>query len=46
LNRNYDWDFGKGEGSSSFPCSNMFRGPYPFSEPETKAMKRFIEEKA
>lgn len=36
LNRNYDINFG-GEGSSSNPCSFLYQGPHPFSEPEVKA---------
>jgi len=37
LNRNYDWEFNSTDipGSSQDPCSETFRGPYPFSEPET-----------
>jgi carboxypeptidase T len=37
LNRNYDWEFNSTliPGSSDNPCSETYRGPYPFSEPET-----------
>ena len=37
LNRNYDWEFNSTSiaGSSDDPCSETYRGPYPFSEPET-----------
>jgi Zinc carboxypeptidase len=43
LNRNYAWAFGNSwQGSSEDPCDETFRGPYPFSEPETKAMRDFI----
>lgn len=42
LNRNYDWDFNDDLGSSTDPCSDSYRGPFPFSEPETQAMKNFI----
>lgn len=42
LNRNYDWDFGNGSGSAADPCNQAFRGPSPFSEAETIAMKDFV----
>ena len=47
LNRNYDWEFNITSiaGSSDNPCSETYRGPYPFSEPETQAIKRLIETK-
>ncbi|VDM94886.1 unnamed protein product [Thelazia callipaeda] len=41
LNRNYDWQFGA-EGSSKNPCSEVYQGPYAFSEPETRAVHDFI----
>ena len=31
-------------GSSDYPCAQDFRGPFAFSEPETRAMRDFIEE--
>ena len=44
LNRNYDYDFAKdNEGSSNDPCQEDYRGEYPFSEPETKAIKNFVD---
>lgn len=44
LNRNYGygWDV-PGDGSSTNPCQEDYRGPAPFSEPETQAMKAFVE---
>lgn len=42
LNRNYGYMWG-GEGSSASPQSDIYRGPTPFSEPETQAIKAFIE---
>ena len=42
LNRNYSYRWGTG-GSSTRPGSNVYMGPAPFSEPETVAMKNFIE---
>lgn len=44
LNRNYDYSFGSSDiGSSGEPCGEDYRGPYAFSEPETKAIKNFVE---
>lgn len=40
-NRNWSFKWGTG-GSSSNPCSDIFAGPSPFSEPETKAMSQYI----
>ena len=46
LNRNYGpleyWDAPNG-GSSTDPNSDVYRGPEPFSEPETKALKSLCE---
>ncbi len=42
LNRNYGFMWGTG-GSSSDPKSETYKGPTPFSEPETQAIKKFIE---
>ena len=42
LNRNYGYGWG-GEGSSDSPSSDIYRGPTPFSEPETQAIKNFVE---
>ncbi|CAG9537106.1 unnamed protein product [Cercopithifilaria johnstoni] len=44
LNRNYDWQYGR-EGSSSDPCSEIYQGPSAFSEPETRAVHRFISKR-
>ncbi|MBK9119430.1 MAG: hypothetical protein IPM18_07490 [Phycisphaerales bacterium] len=38
INRNWAYQWG-GIGSSSFGSSNTFRGPFPFSEPETQALR-------
>lgn len=40
-NRNYDfnWDLG----GDTIPSGYFYRGPYPFSEPETQAMRDFCE---
>ncbi|XP_014800920.1 PREDICTED: carboxypeptidase A1-like [Calidris pugnax] len=40
-NRNWDAGFG-GSGSSSDPCSEIYRGPYAHSESEVKAIVDFI----
>lgn len=42
LNRNYDINFG-GEGSSDNPCSLLYQGPAPFSEPEVKAASDILK---
>jgi len=41
LNRNYDWEWGTQwpGGSSSNTFSDIYRGPSPFSEPETRAVR-------
>jgi len=45
LNRNYGFEWGIDDiGSSSNPNSNTYRGPEPFSEPETQAVKLYCEE--
>src|SRR5690606_35124331 len=47
LNRNYGplnyWNAPNG-GSSTFSSSEVYRGPAPFSEPETEAIKNFLAE--
>lgn len=44
LNRNYDFCFNADNiGASNNPCAIDYEGPHPFSEPETIAMKKFIE---
>ena len=42
LNRNYAEGWG-GPGSSDQAASEIYRGPKPFSEPETQAIKDFVE---
>ena len=42
LNRNYSFQWGTG-GSSNNPGSDTYMGPKPFSEPETQAVKAYIE---
>lgn len=42
LNRNYGYGWGGG-GASSSPSSEVYRGPSAFSEPESQAVKRFVE---
>jgi len=44
LNRNYGFGWGADDtGSSPNPCNNTYRGESEFSEPETQAVKQFIE---
>lgn len=42
LNRNYSHGWGTG-GSSTSPSSDVYMGPKAFSEPETTAVKNFVE---
>lgn len=42
LNRNYPYQWGRDDGSSPEPASNVYRGPWPASEPETEAMIAFM----
>jgi hypothetical protein len=43
LNRNYDYGWAYDDkGSSPVPASDIFRGPAPFSEPETQAVRDFF----
>jgi hypothetical protein len=43
LNRNYDYHWGEA-GSSGDPRSNVYRGPYAFSEPELQAIRDLIND--
>lgn len=43
LNRNYGFGWGGG-GASTNPGSDTYRGPQAFSEPETRAIKKYIED--
>lgn len=42
LNRNYSFGYGNNNGSSSDPCSETYRGPAAFSEPETQAIRDLL----
>ncbi len=42
LNRNYAFRWG-GQGASGDPSDDTYRGPSAFSEPETRAVKAFVE---
>lgn len=42
LNRNWGYQWG-GEGSSASTSSETYRGPAPFSEPETQAMRNYMQ---
>ena len=41
LNRNWDWAWG-GPGSSRDPSSQIYAGPRPFSEPESRALRDLL----
>ena len=45
LNRNYSFGWGLNSGSSPNCNSNTYRGPSPFSEPETQAIRDFVLDK-
>ncbi|KAJ8927937.1 hypothetical protein NQ314_019568 [Rhamnusium bicolor] len=40
-NRNWDYFWNHG-GTSNSPCTEIYRGPVPFSEPSTRSMAEFI----
>jgi hypothetical protein len=42
LNRNYGVSWDKPGGSSQDHCAENYRGPFPFSEPETRAIRDFL----
>jgi murein tripeptide amidase MpaA len=42
LNRNWGYGWGNNNGSSPDPCNDIYRGPSPFSEPETQAIASVI----
>ena len=47
LNRNYGYGWGANNtGSSPDPCSATYRGTEEFSEPETAAIRDFVEDRA
>jgi hypothetical protein len=43
LNRNFAHEWGCCGGSSGFSCSELFRGPSPASEPETRAYQQWMD---
>ncbi|PAV79516.1 hypothetical protein WR25_08318 [Diploscapter pachys] len=43
LNRNFDWFWGSA-GASNDPCHETYGGPQSFSEPESMAVRDFLEE--
>jgi carboxypeptidase T len=43
LNRNYDYLWGCCRGSSARPGASTYRGPKPFSAPETRAIRDFVQ---
>ena len=42
LNRNWNVDWNGGDSTSTNTCSDVYVGLYPFSEPETSAMRNLI----
>jgi carboxypeptidase T len=46
INRNYGYAWGyDNDGSSPEPASDVYRGSAPFSEPETQAVRDFVQQK-
>ena len=43
LNRNFDFLHSSGIGTSANPCSEVFRGPAAFSEPETRNVRWMLD---
>lgn len=41
LNRNWDYKWSQ-KGSSKSPCNEFYAGPNVFSEPETRAVSKFL----
>ncbi|MEM8907460.1 MAG: M14 family zinc carboxypeptidase, partial [Bacteroidota bacterium] len=44
LNRNYGFGWGLNSGSSNDPCTDIYRGETPFSEPETQVVRDLLAE--
>ena len=42
LNRNFPFMWGRNDGSSGNPCADTYRGPSPASEPEVKAIVKYV----
>jgi murein tripeptide amidase MpaA len=43
LNRNYDFLWSSGIGTSGAACSDVFKGPAAFSEPETRNVRHLLD---
>lgn len=43
LNRNYDFLWSSGIGTSGAACSDVFKGPAAFSEPETRNVRQLLD---
>jgi len=43
-NRNFEFEWG-GPGTSPDKCSDIYKGPEPWSEPETRSIREFVEGK-
>ena len=44
LNRNFDFLWSSGIGTSSSSCSDVFKGPSAFSEPETRNVRHLLDD--
>ena len=43
LNRNWNIDWNGGDSTSTNTCSDVYVGPYPFSEPEAQSLRGLID---
>ena len=43
MDRNWGVDFAGEHSTSHFPCEDLYHGPFPFSEEETKSLREIIE---
>ena len=44
LNRNWNIDWNGGDSTSTNTCSDVYVGPYPFSEPEAQSLRDLIDD--
>ena len=44
INRNFDFKWGDKDGASNDPCDSDYHGPFPESEPETKAVSQYARD--
>ncbi|XP_034659243.1 carboxypeptidase B [Drosophila subobscura] len=42
INRNFGYEWGHDEGSSSLPCEDIYRGERPFDQPESQVLRDIL----